>query len=181
MIFAAWQCKERLRYRYLKSLSAYFQRQDLLSSQVTTDMLFIWQRGCELNSWLKTKTCFPNEDIWRVLMAVVRHVAGLYYYVWAYKDTGCISVEGICEFHHYLRVKTFLTLKRKSKKNCVWEHRLYQLQGSRMWCLPSKGRHFCLASWMAFSLTFPSVSICWPHSRWDFKIMLKITRTKELQ
>lgn len=160
MIFAAWQQKERLRDRSLKSPSAYFQRQELLSSQVTTDMLFIWQRGCELNSLLKKKTCFPNADIWRVLMAVARHVPGLCHYVWAYKDTGRISGEEICECHHYLKVKTFLTLKAKSKseKLCLRGQAL-QLQGSQMWCLPSKGRHFRSAAWMAFSLTVPRVSI----------------------
>lgn len=145
-----------MRNRRLKPLSVYFQRPGLLSSQVTTDMLFIWQRGCELNSWLKKKTCFPNEDIWRVLMASARHVAMLCHYAWAYKGSGYISGEGICEFHRYLRVKTFLTLQRESKKNCVWEDRLCQLHGSRMRCLPNKGRNFCSAAWLGCSLTLAS-------------------------
>lgn len=171
MIFAAWQQKERLGDRSLKSPHAYFQRQELLSSQVTTDMLFIRQRGCELNSLLKKKTCFPNADIWRVLMAVARRVAGLCHCVWSYKDTGHISGEEICECHHYLKVKTFLTLKAKSKskKNCVWGDRLYSSKAVRCDVCPVReDTSVQLHGWLLAWLCPEFLSRRWPHSSWDF-------------
>lgn len=144
--------KKGLRDRYLKSLSAYLQRQDLLSTQVTTDILFIWQRGCGLNSWLKKRTSFPNEDIWRVLMAIARHVAGY--------ATVCelIKTQGVCISGEWWIPPLFKSKKiLHPEKMCL---RGQALPAPRQLdVMSAQWEKICSAAWMAFSLTLPNVSV----------------------
>lgn len=99
--------------------------------------------------------------------------------MWAYKDTGCISGEGICEFHHYLRVKKFLTLKRKTVSE-----RTGSTSSKAVGCDVCPVREDTSAQLHGSLLAWPCptfLSRSCPHSRWDFKIMLKITHNKKLQ